>query len=165
MNFNELKEFVKLVDGSKFKEIELCMDNVKIRLSEYASNVSNPQDKQLQKTIIDKDDFSVSNEIKEAEKTTIVEETEQILIEEKIFDKDTKLVKSPIVGCFYESPSPDKPAFVKLGDKVKKGNVLCVIEAMKVMNEITSPYDGEIKEILVSNEDMVEFDQPIFVII
>ncbi|MBC7332974.1 MAG: acetyl-CoA carboxylase biotin carboxyl carrier protein, partial [Actinobacteria bacterium] len=73
-------------------------------------------------------------------------------------------VKSPIVGIFYRAPSPDAPPFVKVGDKVKKGDVLCIIEAMKLMNKITSDYDGEIKEILVQNEEPVEFNQTLMTI-
>lgn len=75
-----------------------------------------------------------------------------------------KKVVSPMVGTFYTSPSPDKPVFVKVGDKVKKGQTVCIIEAMKLMNEIESEHDGEIVKILVNNEDMVEFGQPLFLI-
>ena len=70
-----------------------------------------------------------------------------------------------MVGTFYSSPSPDKGAFVKVGDNVKKGDVLCIVEAMKIMNEITSDVDGSVAEILVNNEDMVEYNQPLFRII
>jgi acetyl-CoA carboxylase biotin carboxyl carrier protein len=76
----------------------------------------------------------------------------------------TKKLVSPMVGTFYAQSSPDKPAFVKVGDKVKKGQTICIIEAMKLMNEIESEYDGEIVEVLVKNEDMVEFGQPLFLI-
>lgn len=75
-----------------------------------------------------------------------------------------KKVLSPMVGTFYAQPSPDKPAFVKVGDKVKKGQTLCIIEAMKLMNEIESEFDGEIVEVLVKSDDMVEFGQPLFII-
>lgn len=74
------------------------------------------------------------------------------------------VVKSPIVGTFYEAPSPDDDAFVKVGDQVSKGDTLCIVEAMKIMNEIESEYSGEIKKILVENAEAVEFDQPLFVI-
>ena len=67
-----------------------------------------------------------------------------------------------MVGTFYASSSPEKEAFVKVGDKVHKGQVLCIIEAMKLMNEIESEYDGEIVEICVNNEDMVEYGTPLF---
>lgn len=73
-----------------------------------------------------------------------------------------KIVTSPIVGTFYGAASPDAPAFAKVGDKVKKGQVLCIIEAMKLMNEIESDYDGEVVEVLVQNEQMVQFGQGLF---
>ena len=75
-----------------------------------------------------------------------------------------KVMKSPIVGTFYASAAPDKPPFVTVGSKVKKGDVLCVIESMKLMNEIQSDYDGEIAEILVENAQGVEFGQPLMTI-
>lgn len=74
----------------------------------------------------------------------------------------TVTIDSPIVGTFYESPSPDADAFVKVGDKVKKGDVVCIIEAMKLMNEIEAECNGEIVEILVSNEAGVEYNQPLY---
>lgn len=73
-------------------------------------------------------------------------------------------VKSPIVGTYYASPAPDKPPFVRVGQRVKKGDTLMIIESMKLMNEIQSDFDGEVKEILVNNGDAVEFDQPIMII-
>lgn len=71
-------------------------------------------------------------------------------------------IKSPMVGVFYEAPSPDAAPFVEVGSKVKKGDVLCIIEAMKLMNEITAKKDGEIVDICVHNGDVVEFGQTIF---
>ena len=73
-----------------------------------------------------------------------------------------KVVTSPLVGTFYESSSPDADAFVKVGDTVKKGQVLGIIEAMKLMNEIESEYDGVVEAILVNNEEVVEYGQPLF---
>jgi len=73
-------------------------------------------------------------------------------------------VKSPLVGTFYRAPSPTSPPFVQQGQKVKKGDILCIIEAMKVMNEIKSDYDGIVKEILVENGKPVEFGQVLFII-
>ena len=67
-------------------------------------------------------------------------------------------------GVFYSSQSPEKPPYVKVGDTVKAGQVLCIIESMKIMNEIESEYNGIIKEIIVNNSDPVEFNQPIFII-
>lgn len=71
-------------------------------------------------------------------------------------------VKSPMVGVFYSSPSPDSEPYVTVGSRVKKGDVLCIIEAMKLMNEITAEADGEITEICVNNGDIVEYGQPLF---
>lgn len=74
------------------------------------------------------------------------------------------VVKSPLVGTYYEASSPDSDPFVKVGDTVKKGQVLGIVEAMKLMNEIESEFDGTVKEILVKNEQLVEYGQPMFVI-
>lgn len=74
------------------------------------------------------------------------------------------IVKSPLVGTYYAASSPDSAPFVKVGDKVTKGQVLGIVEAMKLMNEIESEFDGTVKEILVENEQMVEFGQSMFVI-
>ena len=74
------------------------------------------------------------------------------------------MVESPLVGTFYSAPSPDADEFVKVGDTVKKGQVLGIIEAMKLMNEVESEYDGVVKAILVENEQMVEYGQPLFII-
>lgn len=73
-------------------------------------------------------------------------------------------VKSPLVGTFYSAPDPESEPFVKVGDHVAKGQVLGIVEAMKLMNEIESDYEGVVKQILVSNEDVIEFGQPLFVI-
>lgn len=84
---------------------------------------------------------------------------------EKETDKTAgNVVTSPLVGTFYTSSSPEAEPFVKVGDSVKKGQVLGIVEAMKLMNEIESDYDGIVKKILVSNEDVIEYGQPMFVI-
>lgn len=77
---------------------------------------------------------------------------------------DGNVIKSPLVGIFYSSSSPDAKPYVAVGDTVKKGQVLGIIEAMKLMNEIESEYDGVVKEILIDNEQMAEYGQPLFVI-
>lgn len=77
-------------------------------------------------------------------------------------DSKLHIITSPFVGTFYASPSPGKPVYVKVGDKVKAGQALCVLEAMKIMNEIDADIAGEIVEICVENESLVEFGQPLF---
>lgn len=84
--------------------------------------------------------------------------------QEKEGTLDGNVVKSPLVGTFYNAPSPDAEPYVKVGDTVKKGQVLAIVEAMKLMNEIESEFDGTVEKILVSNEEVVEFGQPLFVI-
>lgn len=74
------------------------------------------------------------------------------------------VVKAPIVGTFYASPAPDKPSFVKVGDSVKKGDVIMIIESMKLMNEIQSDFDGVVTKILVEDGEAVEYDQPVMII-
>ena len=81
-------------------------------------------------------------------------------------DDDSKYitVKSPIIGTFYRKPSPDKPTFVEVGDSVKEGDVLCIIEAMKLFNEIESEVSGKIVKVLVDDSSPVEFDQPLYLV-
>ncbi len=77
---------------------------------------------------------------------------------------DGEVIKSPIVGTFYEAASPDSDPFVKVGDTIKKGETLCIVEAMKIMNEIEAEISGTIQKIIVENGQPVEFDQPLFII-
>jgi len=85
-----------------------------------------------------------------------VETVEETKEDEKLF------ITSPIVGTFYSAPAPDAPAFVKVGDRVKNGQTVCILEAMKLMNEIQSDFECEIEAVLVSNEQKVEYGQPLF---
>lgn len=84
--------------------------------------------------------------------------------EEKQEQPSGDVVKSPIVGTFYRAPSPDDDPFVSVGDQVEKGQTLCIVEAMKIMNEIESEYSGEVQKILVEDGEAVEYDQPLFII-
>ena len=79
-------------------------------------------------------------------------------------DSNHIIIKSPIIGTFYRKPSPDKPSFVEVGQNIVEGDVLCVIEAMKLFNEIESEVSGKIVKILVDDQNPVEFDQPLFII-
>ncbi|MGE3300191.1 MAG: acetyl-CoA carboxylase biotin carboxyl carrier protein, partial [Arcobacter sp.] len=78
--------------------------------------------------------------------------------------KSGDMINSPMVGTFYSSPSPESPAFVNVGDTVKKGQTLCILEAMKIMNEVEAEFDCKILEILVKDGSPVEYDMPIFVV-
>lgn len=158
MDFEKIKNLMDCLDKSSLMDFELKLnDGFYLRMNKY-NNQSN-----LQPTVnssISNESPSTINNIAEkiSEPITIIPET-------KKEQKEGNFINSPIVGTFYSSSSPDKPAYVNVGDKVKAGDTLCIIEAMKVMNEIKSQFDGEIAEILVSNEDMVEYNQPLFRII
>jgi len=80
-------------------------------------------------------------------------------------DRSSHTMTSPMVGTFYQSPSPDAESFVQVGDRVNKGDTLCIIEAMKLMNEIEAEYSGTIEAILIDNATPVEFGQPLFVVV
>lgn len=92
----------------------------------------------------------------ESEKTSLIVDTNEVF--------QGNIVKSPLVGVFYSAPSPDADEFVKVGDRVKVGQTLGIVEAMKLMNEIECEYEGVVKKILIANEDIVEYGQPLFVI-
>jgi acetyl-CoA carboxylase biotin carboxyl carrier protein len=89
-------------------------------------------------------------------------EQQQTVGVQTVAKEDGKLVKSILVGVFYSSPGPEEAPFVKVGDTVKKGKIIGIIEAMKLMNEIECEYDGVIEEVLVKDGDMVEYGQPLF---
>lgn len=95
----------------------------------------------------------------------VVQASEDEASEAAAESKSGELVKSPVVGIYYSSPSPDSDPFVRQGSRIEKGNPLCIIEAMKLMNEVSSPFGGEIAEIFVENGQRVEFGQPLFRII
>ena len=145
MNYEDIKKLIDDMGESKLNSLDIEFpDGIKISMrKEENSGVKNKTVSEIQEKIVQNDNI------------------EKIGNEEKNNDL-TKIVKSPMVGTFYSSPAPDKPPFVKVGDKVSKGQVLCVVEAMKLMNEIESEYDGEIAEICINNEDMVEYGTPLF---
>ncbi|WP_026882039.1 acetyl-CoA carboxylase biotin carboxyl carrier protein [Clostridium akagii] len=120
--------------------------------------------------IMKKGSQEIDTRVEDNVATSKISDTNEIIKEDKPIiekklvteDKNIKVVKSPIVGTFYTSGDPKAGAFTKIGSKVKKGDVLCIIEAMKLMNEIDAEFDGEVIEILVENEQMVEYGQGLF---
>lgn len=158
MQFENVKELIKIIENSSILDFELKLDNMHIRMNKNNSNSNS------NKTISsDKVQFNKDESFNKIAKT--ISEPITIIPEKNVEKKEGNIITSPIVGTFYKSQSPDKPPFVKVGDKVKVGDVLCIIEAMKVMNEISSKFDGEVVEILVDNEQMVEYNQPLFRIV
>ena len=144
MEYEKIKQLMEDMGNSQLKEVEIDFpDGTKIRMKKEEKQVD---------TEIEKRVSIVKNRLPEKHDKS----------EQK--KEDGKLVKSPMVGTFYLRPSPNSHPYVEVGQNVKKGDVLCIIEAMKLMNEIESEFDGEIKEILVKDEEPVEYGKPLFVI-
>lgn len=172
MNYEQIKDLIKTIDNSSFAKFKLKLEDMSIKMSKeqnkkgnfstsYKSDSNTNFNSDINKDVISSKKELVSETIETME----ISEPITIIPEEKTEIKAGNIVYAPMVGTFYEGSSPLKPPFVKVGDKVKKGDVICIIEAMKIMNEITSQYDGEIAEILIENESMVEYNQPLFRIV
>lgn len=145
MEYKEIKKLMDDMGNSKLTEIEI----------EFPEGIKISMKKDCDKQV-------VSVPVQEVTIPQIQTQTPKVEnVKEEV---KGNIIKSPMVGTFYSKPNPDSKEFVKVGDKVKKGQTLCIIEAMKLMNEIESEFDGEIKEILVRNEEMVDFGKPLFVI-
>ena len=159
----KIKKLIKIIKDTDINEIEVSSfwGAQKIRLSK--SVTSNQQIKQS-KTSISTQEVSLpiesEDQIKEdsLHSQPVVEET----IKKDSVDKNLIYQNAPLVGTFYISPKPGEPPFIEVGQKVAKGQTLCIIEAMKIFNEIESEYDGEVVEILINDSSPVEFNQPIF---
>ena len=156
MNYNDIKELISIIDNSKLTNFELSMDNVNVKMSKTGAEFTPVENSNVpQQTVVSQSVQPTTPVMPVVEEETVAEEKVEV---------SGDIVKSPIVGTFYASTSPGKPPIVSKGDKVSKGDVLCIVEAMKVMNEITSDFDGEILDILVENGQFVEFGEPLFVI-
>lgn len=162
MDLKEIQNLIRFVAKSGAHEVKLEMENVKITIKTAADNVA------AEPTTIVQQVPSIQQPISAAPLATAVPETpaQEPEISEKSTEKTDHLieVKSPIIGTFYRKPSPDKDSFVEIGQQVSTGDVLCVIEAMKLFNEIESEVSGTIVKILVDDAQPVEFDQPLFLI-
>ena len=150
MTYAEVKELISIINTSVLTNFELNMDNVSIKMSKNKEAINSQT---IQHTISEVQTSPVQMKTTEFATPTVSETT---------MEQSGNIVKSPIVGTFYAAPGSDKPSFVEVGDKVKEGDTLCIVEAMKIMNEIPSPYSGEIAEIYVINEELVEYGQPLF---
>lgn len=153
MDYQQILELVKEVSKAGLTNFEYTEGNIRIAMS-----CPQPEEK-----IVVPASNLVLQEVAGAGANTVEtavpaqQEPEQIAEE-----KGGNVVKSPLVGTFYAAPSEDAQPFVKVGDTVKKGQTLAIVEAMKLMNEIESEFDGVVTEILVENEDNVEYGQPLF---
>ena len=151
---DKLKEIIYILENSDVNEIEVNFWGRKYRVSKQASVVVQESSGLTSKEAIQNPIQSNPNPV-ESENTQASDDNES-------FDGDDQL--SPMPGTFYSAPTPEDEPFVSKGDVVKKGQVLCIIEAMKIMNEIESEFDGTIMKVNVNNGDPVEYNQSLFVI-
>ncbi|RZN83891.1 MAG: acetyl-CoA carboxylase biotin carboxyl carrier protein [Winogradskyella sp.] len=146
MDLKEIQNLIKFVAKSGASEVKLEMDDVKITIKTGSENET---------TIVQQMPVAAA---------PMVPQAAPIAAPAASDDSKYVTIKSPIIGTFYRKPSPDKPVFVEVGTDIKEGDVLCVIEAMKLFNEIESEISGKIVKVLVDDSSPVEFDQPLFLV-
>ena len=142
MDLRKIKKLIEMLQESDLNEIEVKEGEESVRINRKKEIVNNSTQ------------FISQNKLDNLSKAQPIEEDNQGLVD--LID-----VKSPMVGTFYRSPAPDKPPFVEIGQKIKVGDTLCIVEAMKMMNQVKSEFNGTIKDILVENAQPVEFDEVI----
>jgi len=150
---DKLKEIIYILENSNVNEIEVNFWGRKYRVSKQANVVVQDGSIPIEKSprsVNEDQNISLNEGVTPESNTSDSEEGEELL--------------SPMPGTFYSAPTPEDPSFVNVGDEVKKGQTLCIIEAMKIMNEIESEYDGTIIDIKVNNGDPVEYNQTLFII-
>ena len=154
MKIKEIQNLIKFVAKSGASEVKLEMEDVKITIK--TNDGSQPV--VIQETAV------VPQQV--VQTTPVSPEPSVTPPTQADAEEDSKYItiKSPIIGTFYRKPSPDKPNFVEVGDSISEGSVLCVIEAMKLFNDIESEVSGKIVKILVDDSSPVEFDQPLFLV-
>lgn len=157
----EVKELIDYISKSNFAEFELEKDGLKIKLVKKSakSGILAPQKSEsvnVQPVVEVVPTKEQDQQVKGEEKSGLVKEPED-QVKEDFYE-----VKSPIVGTFYRAPNPNADPYVEVGDVVKKGQVLCIVEAMKLMNEIEAEVSGEMIEVLVPNAHPVEYGQILF---
>ncbi len=160
MDIKEIQSLIKFVAKSGASEVKLEMEDIKITIRTGAVGSSTPET-----TIVQQIPMAQAPAAQPAAAAPVATEAAAPAAESsKSEDSKYITIKSPIIGTFYRKPSPDKPAFVEVGSSINQGDVLCVIEAMKLFNDIESEVSGKIVKILVDDSSPVEFDQPLFLV-
>jgi acetyl-CoA carboxylase biotin carboxyl carrier protein len=154
MDLKEIQNLIKFVSNSGVAEVKLEMDDVKITIKTTVEGTT-PEITYLQQA-------PVAQAAPQAAPAPVA--AAPVAAAPAVENSNYITVKSPMIGTFYRKPSPDKPMFVEVGSTISKGDVLCVIEAMKLFNEIESEVSGKIVKILVDDMSPVEFDQPLFIV-
>ncbi|PZX95082.1 acetyl-CoA carboxylase, biotin carboxyl carrier protein [Flavobacterium aquariorum] len=156
MDLKEIQNLIKFVANSGVAEVKLEMDDVKITIrTTLEGNVT-------EATYVQQ--LPVQNALPQAVAPQQIAPVAAASEAAPVENAHYVTIKSPIIGTFYRKPAPDKPMFVEVGKSIAKGDVLCVIEAMKLFNEIESEISGKIVKILVDDMSPVEFDQPLFLV-
>ena len=172
MNFKEIKELLMLIDNTKLEYVKLNTSDIELEVSKKVvgnieigtknTSVVENKENNIEKVSATNNRTNEENNIINTNDTLEYELAKEDVVE--FVGENLKEVKAPLIGTFYESPDPDSPAFVSVGDHVEKGDTLCIVEAMKLMNEIKSEFTGKVVEIKAANESMVEYGQTLFVI-
>ena len=162
MDIKEIQELIKFVAKSGATEVNLEIDNVKISIKSPAKKGAVPETTIIQQIPVAQSPAAV---MPTAAPAPVAAPAADTPAKGEPSDDDKYItVKSPMIGTFYRKPSPDKDTFVNVGDSIKSGDVLCVIEAMKLFNEIESEVSGKIVKVLVDDSTPVEYDQPLFLV-
>ena len=154
MKLKEIQNLIKFVAKSGASEVKLEMEDVKITIK--TNDGSSP--------VVVHDPVVIPHQPVIQQTPQHEQDTPAAVLDTTVEDPKLITIKSPIIGTFYRKPSPDKPNFVEVGDTISEGSVLCVIEAMKLFNDIESEVSGKIVKILVDDSSPVEFDQPLFLV-
>lgn len=150
MDIKEVKELMEQFDRSSLTEFDLHEGSFELYMNKNKTGRQAVPAVETEKVAVDQPKEIITADV-EVKATSSSSQSEV-----------GNIISSPIVGVVYLQPSPDQPAFKEAGDSVKKGDIVCIIEAMKLLNEVVSDFDGTIAEVLVENEDVVEYGQPLF---
>ncbi len=151
MDINQIRKLIKLLDQTDITEIEVSEGEHTVRISKQGGAVPQYTSVQMPAPVAQQPAFAPAAPASTASAEAPAENSEHTVV-------------SPMVGTFYRAASPDSAPFVNEGDKVKKGDTLCIIEAMKLMNEIEAEYDGIVEKIMPENATPIEYGQPMFII-
>lgn len=157
-NLSEIKELIQLVDQSSLQELEIKQDGYKLAIRK-----PKPVEAQVVAPAPPKP-FVPETAPVQGTPAPVADKPAESKPIQKNADENLHAIVSPMVGTFYQAPAPDAPPYVKVGDKVHEKTVVCIIEAMKLMNEIEAEVKGEIVEVLVENGQLVEYGQPLFLV-
>jgi acetyl-CoA carboxylase biotin carboxyl carrier protein len=164
MNFNEMKELIILINQSELTSFQYQKDGLKFKIEKSNGAAIEKQERVARITPSQSVVCSDETLITKSSQLSPSEITQPVVTESSPSTPNVSegyLITSPLVGVYYASPNPTSPSFIEVGQKVKKGDVLCIVEAMKVMNEINAEKEGTILEIYLENESVVEYGQTI----